>query len=181
MHCRSNASSCRHCTFLHLNLFLLSLAFHVISVNSLIFFFFFFSSRRRHTRSLCDWSSDVCSSDLVFHDSSAGIPVPSSSHAMIQKPGIRSLSSNMCATGPLGCQSLEHRNSSLKPHFARCLHTYSISFAISAASSSDTYSMSNCLIRRRSSLNGWGAAGGGVKVGDGDGDGDGVDLFVVVG
>src|SRR5260221_133874 len=26
-------------------------------------FFFFFSSRRRHTRSLCDWSSDVCSSD----------------------------------------------------------------------------------------------------------------------
>src|SRR5438034_11673569 len=28
-------------------------------------FHFFFSSRRRHTRSLCDWSSDVCSSDLV--------------------------------------------------------------------------------------------------------------------
>src|SRR5947207_1147248 len=27
--------------------------------------FFFFSSRRRHTRSLCDWSSDVCSSDLA--------------------------------------------------------------------------------------------------------------------
>src|SRR5882672_7213136 len=26
---------------------------------------FFFSSRRRHTRSLCDWSSDVCSSDLI--------------------------------------------------------------------------------------------------------------------
>src|SRR5436190_10749690 len=25
----------------------------------------FFSSRRRHTRSLCDWSSDVCSSDLA--------------------------------------------------------------------------------------------------------------------
>src|SRR5947207_3536111 len=25
---------------------------------------FFFSNRRRHTRSLCDWSSDVCSSDL---------------------------------------------------------------------------------------------------------------------
>src|SRR5260221_10476761 len=25
---------------------------------------FFISSRRRHTRSLCDWSSDVCSSDL---------------------------------------------------------------------------------------------------------------------
>src|SRR2546427_8334424 len=28
---------------------------------------FFFSSRRRHTRFDCDWSSDVCSSDLVAH------------------------------------------------------------------------------------------------------------------
>src|SRR5256886_5375182 len=27
-------------------------------------FIFFFSSRRRHTRFDCDWSSDVCSSDL---------------------------------------------------------------------------------------------------------------------
>src|SRR5438034_8850995 len=36
-------------------------------VSSRVFYgvFFFFSSRRRHTRSLCDWSSDVCSSDLV--------------------------------------------------------------------------------------------------------------------
>src|SRR5260221_7914164 len=33
-------------------------------ITSASFFFFFFSSRRRHTRSLCDWSSDVCSSDL---------------------------------------------------------------------------------------------------------------------
>src|SRR2546430_5537744 len=29
-------------------------------------FFFFFSSRRRHTRFDCDWSSDVCSSDLIW-------------------------------------------------------------------------------------------------------------------
>src|SRR5206468_4553598 len=29
------------------------------------FTFFFFSSRRRHTRSDRDWSSDVCSSDLL--------------------------------------------------------------------------------------------------------------------
>src|SRR5256886_11393584 len=28
--------------------------------------FFFFSSRRRHTRFDCDWSSDVCSSDLYI-------------------------------------------------------------------------------------------------------------------
>src|SRR6266446_9442468 len=31
----------------------------------MLFFFFFFSSRRRHTRLQGDWSSDVCSSDLV--------------------------------------------------------------------------------------------------------------------
>src|SRR2546430_12179604 len=30
--------------------------------------FFFFSSRRRHTRFDCDWSSDVCSSDLGDHE-----------------------------------------------------------------------------------------------------------------
>src|SRR2546430_8363744 len=29
---------------------------------------FFFSSRRRHTRFDCDWSSDVCSSDLNVGD-----------------------------------------------------------------------------------------------------------------
>src|SRR5207237_5997224 len=28
---------------------------------------FFFSGRRRHTRFKCDWSSDVCSSDLRFY------------------------------------------------------------------------------------------------------------------
>src|SRR2546426_5447798 len=31
----------------------------------LYYFFFFFSSRRRHTRLQGDWSSDVCSSDLI--------------------------------------------------------------------------------------------------------------------
>src|SRR5882757_4524229 len=38
------------------------------------YFFFFFSSRRRHTRYWRDWSSDMCSSDLV---------------AAIQKNGLR--------------------------------------------------------------------------------------------
>src|SRR3989454_2676582 len=32
----------------------------------IVFFFFFFSSRRRHTRLQGDWSSDVCSSDLML-------------------------------------------------------------------------------------------------------------------
>src|SRR5260370_33967287 len=38
---------------------------------------FFFSSRRRHTRFKCDWSSDVCSSDLMlfFKDVSQKLPV----------------------------------------------------------------------------------------------------------
>src|SRR5215471_17330420 len=35
-------------------------------------YLFFFSSRRRHTRSLRDWSSDVCSSDL---DAVSGVQV----------------------------------------------------------------------------------------------------------
>src|SRR5690349_22367183 len=39
--------------------------FNYINYISLSFFFFFFSSRRRHTSSLRDWSSDVCSSDLL--------------------------------------------------------------------------------------------------------------------
>src|SRR5690606_39922840 len=33
-----------------------------------IYFMFFFSSRRRHTRFSRDWSSDVCSSDLIGVD-----------------------------------------------------------------------------------------------------------------
>src|SRR5205085_3502357 len=48
----------------------------------LLFFFFFFSSRRRHTRFDCDWSSDVCSSDLL----SAGRTCPPLS-ALRRRPG----------------------------------------------------------------------------------------------
>src|SRR6266478_1937802 len=48
--------------------------------------FFFFSSRRRHTRFDCDWSSDVCSSDLLSElplwriASWCGCGLPSSLH-----------------------------------------------------------------------------------------------------
>src|SRR2546426_3041419 len=39
---------------------------HMLIARTLwLWFFFFFSSRRRHTRLQGDWSSDVCSSDLV--------------------------------------------------------------------------------------------------------------------
>src|SRR5438105_10893667 len=40
-------------------------SFSFLSLLFFFFCFFFFSSRRRHTRSTRDWSSDVCSSDLL--------------------------------------------------------------------------------------------------------------------
>src|SRR5699024_11260626 len=51
-------------------------------ISPTLFASFFFSSRRRHTRSKRDWSSDVCSSDLVedfrnriiYYESSRGCP-----------------------------------------------------------------------------------------------------------
>src|SRR4051812_49654478 len=60
------------------------------------FFFFFFSSRRRHTRLTCDWSSDVCSSDLAPRRgaparrempprSAAGVPIPRSEERRVGK------------------------------------------------------------------------------------------------
>src|SRR2546430_9326175 len=42
------------------------MAVSFITLNTYDVFFFFFSSRRRHTRFDCDWSSDVCSSDLAM-------------------------------------------------------------------------------------------------------------------
>src|SRR5205807_6516720 len=39
--------------------------YYSILFGSFLFMFFFFSSRRRHTRLQGDWSSDVCSSDLI--------------------------------------------------------------------------------------------------------------------
>src|SRR5690242_6662875 len=47
-----------HSVFLHF----------LYAVLIVLLYFFFFSSRRRHTRLTCDWSSDVCSSDLHFTD-----------------------------------------------------------------------------------------------------------------
>src|SRR6516164_10730111 len=43
---------------------------------------FFFSSRRRHTRWNCDWSSDVCSSDLDVNASGKG---PQCEHRQCRK------------------------------------------------------------------------------------------------
>src|SRR5438132_7504915 len=63
------------------------------------FFFFFFSSRRRHTRSLCDWSSDVCSSDLPrgsaegavggHRDAPPSLPGAAADHGVRAPPRLR--------------------------------------------------------------------------------------------
>src|SRR6266511_1007601 len=50
-----------YCHFVDIVLIFLFPLLYLISVA------FFFSSRRRHTRFSRDWSSDVCSSDLVAH------------------------------------------------------------------------------------------------------------------
>src|SRR5260370_18242227 len=42
----------------------LRLFFFIFRLRVRLVLYFFFSSRRRHTRFKCDWSSDVCSSDL---------------------------------------------------------------------------------------------------------------------
>src|SRR2546430_13325885 len=63
--------------------------------------FFFFSSRRRHTRFDCDWSSDVCSSDLVPRP--AGLVVKNGSNIR------RRVSSSMpTPVSPTYRQSEEH-------------------------------------------------------------------------
>src|SRR5437868_12403678 len=50
---------------------------------------FFFSSRRRHTRSKRDWSSDVCSSDLVRCAELLAITVPAAGDYLIETNGLR--------------------------------------------------------------------------------------------
>src|SRR5690606_39970639 len=54
------------------------IAVYVVSVLSV----FFFSSRRRHTRFSRDWSSDVCSSDLVT-------PIPVQALRILVRHGFR--------------------------------------------------------------------------------------------
>src|SRR2546429_9953100 len=85
------------------------------------FFFFFFSSRRRHTRCSRDWSSDVCSSDLVqpgrlepgYVAHTLGWPVPAS---MYGGGWGYALSDNRGSVG-LGI-ALEYADPQFDPHAA---------------------------------------------------------------
>src|SRR5690606_39613196 len=54
-------------------------------VVSAVIFRFFFSSRRRHTRFSRDWSSDVCSSDLISA-TTVRFPFPAKSPKFSRKP-----------------------------------------------------------------------------------------------
>src|SRR5690349_24507779 len=75
---------------------------------------FFFSSRRRHTSSLRDWSSDVCSSDLgnccPLNDGAAAVIVMSDTKARelgltplarIVSTGVTGLSPEIMGYGPV--------------------------------------------------------------------------------
>src|SRR5256885_14987296 len=79
------------------------------------FLFFFFSSRRRHTRLQGDWSSDVCSSDLVLVVPRSGTISPWSSKAtdiarVCGLAGVRRIERGIeyrvRATRPLGSERL---------------------------------------------------------------------------
>src|SRR5438034_7980936 len=78
---------------------------------------FFFSSRRRHTRSLCDWSSDVCSSDLMTLPEMALRFILNNLDVHTTIPGMRKpkhVASNLAASdqGPLPAQL----HAQLRPH-----------------------------------------------------------------
>src|SRR5256886_6100045 len=65
---RSHHTFSSYITTQHLSALIMHCIIHHFRSNAhdtIIFLFFFFSSRRRHTRFDCDWSSDVCSSDLI--------------------------------------------------------------------------------------------------------------------
>src|SRR5690348_18000423 len=80
------------------------LFFFLIVVSS-VFFFFFFSSRRRHTRWTGDWSSDVCSSDLLH-----GVEVDSVGDDLLghvpEGNGERRLGHAVRGQGALGAQAI---------------------------------------------------------------------------
>src|SRR5256886_4489305 len=69
---------------------------------------FFFSSRRRHTRFDCDWSSDVCSSDLINppdepFNGSIGLPISSTEIAIKDDAGndlALGQAGEICVRGP---------------------------------------------------------------------------------
>src|ERR1039457_3403649 len=91
-----------------------------VSVVICYVFFFFFSSRRRHTRLQGDWSSDVCSSDLL-----SSLPL---SDLPSQPPRFERLLSPPKATQPAGyvITSANSNCATVKGSATRCLMGISV-------------------------------------------------------
>src|SRR6266480_2500796 len=95
------------------------------------FIFFFFSSRRRHTRLTCDWSSDVCSSDLtvpaantlpsleVVLEKAEYVPIPATVPTMPITRTDRSALRVLLLTGAPFARTHESRESE-SPSSSRC-------------------------------------------------------------
>src|SRR5207248_4156392 len=83
-----------------------SIIFLVVIIDCL-FLIFFFSSRRRHTRSYGDWSSDVCSSDLVRRR--CHCPGSTAPHRLLPPRPSRHWSRRGSAPGPKDCGSFGRR------------------------------------------------------------------------
>src|SRR5260370_41998496 len=76
--------------------------------------FFFFSSRRRHTRFKCDWSSDVCSSDLSKY---GDLTIDNKSQGG-QPTVFPSLGSGVALTGSSGATLVTDRTVDIPAYFA---------------------------------------------------------------
>src|SRR5256885_3490130 len=67
--------------------------------------FFFFSSRRRHTRLQGDWSSDVCSSDLVIN-----LIPPQRAGTIAVQADLVGADKRWCEVNHLTYESVKHKN-----------------------------------------------------------------------
>src|SRR5688572_25477078 len=96
--------------------------------------FFFFSSRRRHTRFDCDWSSDVCSSDLgnpeVVVDQETGLLVDERPRALAT--AIATMASNPSQRRTMG----DAGRWRVKRHFTieRMVNDYAAAYQVSRTS-----------------------------------------------
>src|SRR2546430_3765886 len=93
--------------------------------------FFFFSSRRRHTRFDCDWSSDVCSSDL-HHVAPHGAGRPLACRA--PQPGqhlerSEEHTSELQSQSNLVCRLLLEKKTRVTPTWINGLDLYAVIFA----------------------------------------------------
>src|SRR5260370_15214492 len=80
---------------------------------------FFFSSRRRHTRFKCDWSSDVCSSDL-----SKSVVVRDPSEIVIARISVTALAIRKSVSDRVIVVSLNDRNSGFTQNLAHSIRQW---------------------------------------------------------